>query len=336
MDYPAALKIAALKLTGDLPSLTEINTVAQATGDAQKTAYEAQITDYMSRPAFADQMFYFWRDTFKMGETPLTDTAPALAAQIAVQNLPYTNLFTQNSGTCPTYVEGSGTFTPAECGNGGPVAGVLTNPGMHAQFFSNFAFRRTRWVQEIFDCTAFPAEISATPTTLPGAAAPYTGVQPFTSVATPPAGRVNFQDTSAIICANCHSSINHIAPLFAYYDGNGQYNATTMQVPTPLPMAPLAVMTDYLTAGETTQWRFGIQAPDIPTLGQDMAADPAVATCGVARIWNWALGKTDIVDTLQQVPPDVIADQVAAFQANSFKLKDLIFAVYTSDDFVKF
>jgi hypothetical protein len=67
-----------------------------------------------------------------------------------------------------------------------------------------------------------------------------------------------------------------------------------------------------------------------------MSQDPDVAECGVARMWNWALGKTDIVDALEEVPPETIAAQVAAFQADGYKLKDLIKAVYTSDDFVKF
>ena len=67
-----------------------------------------------------------------------------------------------------------------------------------------------------------------------------------------------------------------------------------------------------------------------------MAADPDVAECGVARMWNWALGKTDIVDTLQEVPIETIQTQLDAFTASGYKMKDLIFAVYTSDDFVKF
>jgi hypothetical protein len=67
-----------------------------------------------------------------------------------------------------------------------------------------------------------------------------------------------------------------------------------------------------------------------------MAADPEVAACGVARIWNWALGKTDVVDTLQIVPPATIQAQVDAFTRNGFKMKDLIFAVFDTDDFAKF
>jgi hypothetical protein len=226
-------------------------------------------------------------------------------------------------------------FTVAPCGNGGPTAGVLTNPGVMAQFFSNFGFRRQRWIQEIFDCTAYPAEISSTPQDV-GGASPYTGVWPFNSIAsTSNGGRINFQDTSAVICANCHSTINHRAPLFAYYDMNGMYQST-ISVPTPLDGAPMAVMSDYLPTGETTAWKFGVPAADIPTFGKAMAADPAIAECGVARVWNWALGKTDIVDTLQTVPSDTIATQVASFTSSGFTLKDLVYAVYTSDDFVKF
>src|SRR6185295_8521648 len=127
-------------------------------------AYEGLIKKYMATDDFKRQMFYFWRDSFKQGEDPLLDTAPALAAQLSVENGSYMNLFTQASGNCPTFDETAGTFTAAECGNGGPKAGVLTNPGVHKQFFSNFAFRRVRWIQETFVCTKFPAEVNPTPT----------------------------------------------------------------------------------------------------------------------------------------------------------------------------
>src|SRR5690242_10446714 len=77
-DYNAALKIAALRLTGDLPTMDEINQVKNGADDAaKKVAYDALITNYMARPAFAKQMFYFWRDTFKMGDTAEMDAAPA-------------------------------------------------------------------------------------------------------------------------------------------------------------------------------------------------------------------------------------------------------------------
>jgi len=339
VDYEAALRGAALRLTGDLPTAAEIAQVHGAADDAaKKTAYEALITNYLGRPTFATQMFEFWQNTMKMGGTPAFDSAPALATQITVNNLSYMNLFTQNANTVVTFDPATGAFTAAAPINGGPVAGILTDAGVHEQYFSNFGFRRVRFIQEVFDCARFPAEINSAGGVDVGGASLYTGVWPFQSIAgTSSGGRVNFLDTSAVICANCHQTINHIAPLVAFYDAAGMYNATTMQVPTPLPKSPLAVIGDYLPAGQQqTAWRLDKPAADLPALGAQMAADPGVAACGVARIWNWALGKTDITDTLQIVPNDTIATQLAAFTSSGFKMKDLVYAVFTSDDFVKF
>ena len=67
-----------------------------------------------------------------------------------------------------------------------------------------------------------------------------------------------------------------------------------------------------------------------------MAADPDIANCAVARVWNWALGKNDIVDALETVPKETISAHTAQFVSNGHKLKDMIYAVYTSDDFTKF
>lgn len=338
-DYNAALRIAALRLTGNIPSNDEINEIAAAGSDDNKKAkYVARINEYVTRPAFAAQMFYFWRDTFKLGETAAFDTAPAFAAQLAFTNDSYMKLFTASSANCPTFDASSGAFTAGECGNGGPVAGVLTNPGVMQQFYSNFGFRRIRWIQEMFDCTAMPAEVSATPQDV-GGSVQYTGVWPFKSISGTAAdaggGRVNFLDVSATICANCHTTINHRAPLFAYYDDKGKYQST-ISVPTPFDGAPPAMMSDYLPSGETTAWKYQVPTPDIPAFGAAMAADPQIAACGVARVWNWALGKGDIVDTLESVPSDTISAQTAAFTSNGFKVRDLIVAVYTSDDFTKF
>jgi len=335
-DYSAALRIAALRLTGDLPTLSEINEVATPTDlGAKKTAYEARVTEYMSRPTFGRQMFYFWRDVFKMGNTPGLDTAPALAAQLSVENGSYMNLFTQNAGNCPTFDETTGLATPAECAGNAPKAGVLSNPNVMKQFYSNLAFRRVKWIQETFDCTKFPAELDGAPQEI-GAQSPYIGTWPFQSIAgTDNGGRINFHDVSAVICANCHTTINHIAPLFAPFDDQGVYQPQ-FSVLLPIDGNPTAQLSDYLPPGEVTSWRYNTPAADIPALGADMAADPLVAKCGVARIWNWALGKKDIVDALEEVPIETIQAQLDAFTNGGFKLKDLIYAVYTSDDFVKF
>jgi hypothetical protein len=169
-----------------------------------------------------------------------------------------------------------------------------------------------------------------------GGAQAYTAPWPFESIAgTDNGGTVDFHDTSAVVCANCHATMNHLAPLFANFDDAGQLQ-TTIQVKTPNDGAPDAKLSDWLPAGEATAWRLGVPAADLPALGQAMAADPKVAECAVARFWDWALGKGDIVDTLAIVPSEVIAANVAAFQASGGTLQDAIFAVYTSDDFVTF
>lgn len=333
-DYNAALKIAALRLIGDLPTMDEINQVRNAADDAaKKAAYEALVRDFMNRPAFARQMFSFWRDTFKMGETAALDAAPAFAAQLAAENRSYMELFTATQNTCPTFDAATGVFTAASCAGTGPVVGVLTDPGAMAHYFGNMAFRRVRWVQETFDCAKYPVEAGAPQDV--GGASPYNGVWPFQSISGLETGRIDFQDVSAVICANCHQTINHIAPLFANFDEDGVYQQA-IAVPTPLEGAPLAELSDYLPAGEPLAWRYGVNTPDLPSLGAALAADTSVAKCGVARVWNWALGKTDIVDTLQEVPVETIQTQLDAFIASGHKLKDLIYAVYTSDDFVKF
>lgn len=335
-DYGAALRAAALRLTGDLPTVTEINTIATAPDEpAKKAAYEALVTDYLNRPAFARQMVAFWRDTFKMGGTLALDTAPVFAAQLAVTNGNYMELFTRASNNCPSFNATDGTFAPGECMNGGAQVGVLSNPGMLSHFAGNFAFRRVKWVQETFDCLKFPVELGGTEQDI-GGPSPYTGMWSYDSISgTDNGGRVNFRDVSAVLCVNCHQTLNHVAPLFAYYDNNGQ-STPAMSAPTPMGNDVLAVPSDFLPAGEGTAWRFGVPAPDLVALGAAMAADADIAKCAVARTWNWAMGKTDIVDTLMDVPAETIQGQLTAFTASGYKLRDLIFAVFTSDDFTQF
>lgn len=336
VDYNAALRIAALRLTGELPTLAEVKALSQA-GDlsAQKTVYESLVQSYIDSPLFARQVFRFYRDTFKMGGTAELDTAPAFAAQLVVEGRNFNELFTATAGTCPTFDPATNTFTPADCTNGVPThAGVLTNGAAMSHYFSNLAFRRVRWVQETFDCTAFPAEIGEPQDV--GGSSVYNGVWPFESISgAANGGSIDFLDVSAVTCANCHQTMNHIAPLFAYFDEDGMWQ-TEISVPLPTDGAPPATLTDWLPAGETTAWRYGVAAADLPALGQAMAADAEVAECSVARIWNWALGKGDIVDTLSVIPSDVIADQVSQFASSDYNMRTTIFNVFTSEDFVRF
>lgn len=336
VDYSAALRSAALRLTGELPTLAEIKQIAGAPDDAaRRQAYEAQIHRYIDSPRFARQMFRFWQDTLKMGDAPQLDSAPAFVAKLAVDDRSFLDVFTARSGTCTTFDPRTSQFTPADCTNAPVTVGLLTHPGMNALFFSNFGFRRVRWLQETFACSAFPAEIAPQATNV-GGAAPYTGTFPFTSIAgSATGGRVNFRDTSSVTCANCHSNLNHIAPLFGHFDQNGAYQAQIV-VPTPLPDAPPAVMGDYLPQGEPMAWRHGVTVNDLPGLGAAMAADPEISACVVARLWNWALGKADIVDSSTRVPAATIDKQVAEFEASGYRLRGAILDIFTSDDFVRF
>src|SRR5690606_3360264 len=92
------------------------------------------------------------------------------------------------------------------------------------------------------------------------------------------APNVDFQDTSAVICANCHSSMNHQAPLFLNFDEAGIYQAES-QVIVPVPGEPLAQVSDYLIDGEPFAWRPGVTVNNLVELGAAMAEDPAVIEC---------------------------------------------------------
>jgi hypothetical protein len=302
VDYNAALRIAALRLTGELPTLTELERVQQAPDP--RAAYLDQIHAYLASDKLARQMVLFWQDTMK-----LDGTAPAFVAQLVVDDRSFLDAFT----------------APGD---------VLEDAQMNAKFFSNFGFRRVRWLQEVFECSKFPAELSETPVNV-GGATPYTGTFPFTSIAGGPNARVDFLDTRSVLCANCHSNLNHIAPLFAHYDVNGMYQPD-IAVPTPLPGSPLAQMSDYLAPGEPLAWRHGVVVSDMHTLGAAVAADPETARCAISRLWSWAMGKTDIVDTDEKVPADTIADQVAEFSGDGYRVKNALYRIFTSDDFVRF
>jgi hypothetical protein len=263
------------------------------------------------------------------------DTAPTFAAELVVKDQPITNLFTATTNTCPTLSADGKTFTDAACptANGLKTAGVLTDPGAMAQFYSNMSFRRGRWIQETFACTKFPAEYSANPVAM--GSGQYTSPWPFTSITGGASAPINFQDTSAIICANCHTSLNHFVPLFANFDAAGVFQ-TTPQVHTPTPMAPNSQLSDWLPATEKFAWRNGQEVADLTSLGAAIAADPAVQKCQVQRAWNWAMNKTDIVNDLAVVPDSTISDVMTVFTSNGMKLKPVLKAIFTAPDFVMF
>ena len=347
-DYGEALRTASLKLRDRLPDFGEIQQIAGAADDAaKKAAYEKLVDDMIASTDFSQTMIKFFKDTFRTGQEGQIQNnvdrsaAATFAAELVIEGRSYTELFTATDNTCPTFATDAGTFTPTPCqvptnAQQGPTVGILTDPGILGQYFANLAFRRVRFFQEVFACQKFPAEFSATP--VPMGNGTYTGAMPFTSITgkqNNPQAKVDFQQTSAVICANCHVNINHIAPLFMNYDANGGLQAKP-QVKVPIPGEPTATRQDYLPDGESLAWRSGKTITDIASLGQAMAADPAIASCAVNRVWNYAMSRGDIVNDAAPVPTPVTKPIVDRFTANGMKLKEAIRDVFKADDFTKF
>jgi hypothetical protein len=353
-DYGEAARTASLKLRDKLPTLAEIKTLEAAADDnARKVAYEKLIDDWIASPEFNSMMIKYWKDTFRTGQTGAVqqgqvskDFAANFAAQLVVEGRSYLELFTATTNTCPTFDPATRAFTAAACPPPAnqiataPTVGILTDPGLQSQYFANMAFRRVRFIQETFVCSKFPAAYSATPT--PMGSGTYTGQHPFTSITgkqTLPTGvttpRVDFQDTQAVICANCHNDLNHLAPMFINYDAAGALRDTP-QVDVPIPGNPKARRNDYLPDAEGFAWRFGKPVADMAALGKAMSEDPDVAKCAVNRIWNYAMSRGDIVNDLATVPDAVTAPYVTSFKGANYNLKETIRAVFKSEDFTKF
>jgi hypothetical protein len=328
LDYNEALRTASLKLMRALPDLATIRRVQNATD--QKSEYEAEVDKMLEDPRFRARMVKFWRDTMRQGGSELMDHSPVLAARISVDGSPFVDVFTATTGTCPTFENGE--FVDDECENGVPVhAGVLTNPGSMKQFYSNMAFRRVRWIQEVFACQKFPAEVTEKPTIIDGK--DYVSPWPFESVSNSP---INFQDTQSVVCANCHTTMNHIAPLFANFDSDGVWMGES-SVSTPVLPQPITTeVNHWLATGEKTAWRFGVEADDLPALGAAMADDPIVADCITTRLWNMVMSKEDVVNDLATVPSEVLDPLVEKFESTGMNVKETLRFMLKHDDFVNF
>ncbi|MFO0555850.1 MAG: DUF1549 domain-containing protein [Polyangiaceae bacterium] len=330
VDYNEALRTASVKLVRHLPTLAQIKKIQDATD--QKQAYTEEVDAMLASPEFDARMIKFWRDTMRMGGNDL-DTAPVLAAKLMAENRPFTEIFTASTGNCPTYDAAAGTFADADCQSGAPVqAGVLTNPAVMKQFYGNMAFRRVRWLQEIFYCSKFPAEVAATPKQIDGK--DFTSPWEFSTVSTTP---INFQDTQSVVCANCHTTLNHIAPAFANFDENGMWQN---QIAVNTPIAPQPVKSELShwlsNTGDSLAWRQGEPITNLSDLATVLADDPAVSECLVARMWNFAMSKEDIVTDLATVPYSVVEPHIIKFDSNGQNLKAVLRDIVLSDDFVSF
>ena len=58
--------------------------------------------------------------------------------------------------------------------------------------------------------------------------------------------------------------------------------------------------------------------------------------CMVARAWNFAMSKEDIVDGLATVPAEVIEWYVQDYIAGGYNLKETLKKIMKGDDFVSF
>lgn len=350
LSYTEALRTAALKLVGNAPTLEEMMSVENAVGDAAKKAkYEELVDAYMADVRFKRRLVEFYRNTFRMagaksGNKPSRDTAPTFAARIVFEKRPFTDLLTATEHTCPTF-DGND-FTDGECPNGPPgmeTVGILTDPGVQEQYYGNLAFRRVRFFQEVFACRKMPAEYdpnAKNPPPIAGCemAQPYTNPWDFTKIAghaSDPVGRIDFQDCSSVICANCHGTINHRAPIFANFDENGVWQPQ-MMVLLPITGTPVATPDDFLVPGEPTAWKKDMPAADIKAMGLAMASDPEVIECAVTRVWNYAMSKGDAVTDSASLDPTIIAPIVQKFKANGFNYNATWRDVFTHDDFVRF
>lgn len=342
IDYEQALRSAAVKLTGNYPSMAEIKKIRDA-GEADRPMLYGQIIDeYLGRPSFAAAMLDFFRDTFKMGgqdmrggQTVNLDYAPAYATMLVVKEMPFSQLVTATTGTCQTLDEKTGNFTAVNCPNQSAV-GILTDAGVQAQFFSAMAFRRVRWVQEALLCRKFPAETSAISEPHPGGA--YASPWPFSSITgeqNTKNPRIDFQDDKSIICANCHATMNHIAPLFARFNASGALTSN-IQVKVPIPGEPTTTLGDWLPMGEVTSWRFGKPVADLTALGAAIAGDPEFSRCVSTRVWNWALSRPDVVEDQATLTDGLASRLTDDLVKNNWNVKQLVRGVFTSDSFVRY
>lgn len=330
LDYGEALRTASLKLLGNVPTLAEQESLRTAAD--KEVRYTELIDAFMSDVRFKRKMLDFWRNEFRTGGNAFFDTAATFAAKITFEGRPYSDLFVAQTNTCPTF-DGTN-FVDGSCDNATPTAGVLTNPGLQSQYYGSLGFRRVRFYQEMFACRKQPAEFSGTP--IPMGAGDYTAPWPFTSIAgAANGGRVDFLDTSSAICANCHATANHRGPLFGYFDEGGVQQAT-ISVNTPVIGNPVSQFSDWLPPGEVTGYKFGQPAANLLEYGQRMAQDEEVQVCAVARVWNFAMSRGDIVNDAANVPTEVIQDLVTSFKASNGNLRATMREVFLHPDFVRF
>ncbi len=317
------------------------------------------------------------------GVEPSRDTAPVYAARLVVEGQDWRNIVLATSNTCPTWDGTNGVFVDGECNNGITPAGILTDPGLMSLFYGNLALTRNRAVHEIFLCrsanSAGGAEPTANPSKVGPPAAPvvacqdstecdndlecinnfctndhcgveapknFTQAWPMDSIAgICNGGRVNFHEwNTTVVCANCHGTWNHRAPLWAKFDAQGMHQST-FQVLVPVPGEPVAALSDFLPPDELAKpkpfaWKFSaddsLRVADLAELGQKISEDDEVLACAVKRSYNWVMSRGDIIDRDATVPTTVAAQHLTTFKNNNYDMKATLKALFMHDDFLRF
>jgi hypothetical protein len=389
LDYSEALRTASLLIIGDAPTLADIYSLADLPLDQQKAQYQLLIDKYLSDARFSDSLIEYYKYTFKMGGAstvigePSRDTAPVFAARLVFEEKDWRNILTQQSNTCPVFNFTSHTFIDGNCNNlpiGMSHAGILTNPGVHSLYYGNLAFRRNRFFHETFLCRSANEQAGGEPTDQPPIDPPCNGKDPIPGyqnkwnvseiAGSCNGGRVDFHAYNATnVCANCHATWNHRAPLFGQFDSNGTYQMLNgsgeYSVFVPVNGSPRAKLSDWLcissscpnNGNNTTAWKKlmkvdGVEvaapASSLNELGLQMSKDDEVIECAVKRIWNYAMGRADIteiggrswVNLPNRLDPNsellTMSKLVAQFKSNNFNLKQVFRSILLSDDFTRF
>lgn len=389
VDYLEALRTASFLIVGDAPTLSEIYELGDLPEDKQKAKYEELIDKKLADPRFADTMLDFYRYTFKMsgpsttpGE-PTRETAPTLAAKIVYEEKDWRLVLTQDSNTCPTYNQMTHTFSDGNCNNMGGMksSGILTDPGVQSIFFGNLSFRRNRFFHETFLCRNANEQAGGEPTDVPPQNPPCSGATPIPGYQNKwsvdeiagacNGGRIDFHAYNvANVCANCHATWNHRAPLFSQFDSKGVYQMLTgageYSVFVPVVGSPRAKLSDWLCVDPSkcpnngqngTAWKKvmkvdGVDTPapasNLTELGQQMSKDDEVIECAVKRMWNYAFGRADITEiggrnwvslpNRNDPNPELatVSKLVSSFKSNNYNLKKIFRSILVSDDFTRF
>ena len=175
-------RIAALRLTGDLPTMDEINAVANARrrrGEEDRVR-GADHRVHGSARRSRSRCSTSGATRSSMGETADARHRAGVRRRARRSRTARTWTCSRGDRQLPDVRRGRPARSRRPTApNGGPQAGVLDQPGVMTQFFSNFAFRRVALGPGDVRLHEVPGRGRDDAADV-GGAAPYTGVWPFT------------------------------------------------------------------------------------------------------------------------------------------------------------